>query len=205
MTTALAFKVWVMAILCLLAPPGRARSWDHSEETATEGYARYWALASDYEEVLSSLPASDLAFGSKKRTAAYLLAIGWYESGFSRNADLGIGARSRGDGGRSVCHLQTNLGRGRTPEGWSASDLLADRKKCIRRGLTILKASLGACSASPVSDRLAVYASGDCKRGLLESRVRVYLAERIAGRRLPKADAPETVTETPVASAEVVK
>jgi len=205
MTTALAFKVWMVAILCLLAPPGRARSWDHSEETVAEGYARYWDLASDYEEVLSALPPSELAFGSKKRTAAYLLAIGWYESGFSRNADLGIGARSRGDGGRSVCHLQVNLGRGHTPEGWSAADVLADRTKCIRRGLAILKASLGACASSPVGDRLAVYASGACGRGLDASRVRVHLAERIAGRRLPQVESAEGPAQTPVASAEVVK
>lgn len=182
------FVLWLVTVMVSLAPPRGVKMWDGLTEPQVDGMARYWSVAEDLNTTLE-MEKDNLPF-SKGRTAAYLLAIAFYESGFLRGVDYGVGKHGKGDFGRSACLLQIQVGRSHTPEGWSMEDLLADRTKCFRRGLTILKASLGACARNAPEHRLAVYASGSCDKGHLESASRVHLAERIATRRKPKPALP---------------
>jgi len=137
----------------------------------------------------------------RMRTMALVLSIAYHESGFRRDVDLGYGrARlARGgwnDYGRSWCMLQINLGRTQavreglvseesasvTAQGWHGSELLADRGKCFRAGIEVLRGAMGACGRNELRHRLAAYASGTCDRGLSASEARMRNAIKVHAR-----------------------
>jgi len=127
---------------------------------------------------------------ARKRTAALMLAVSKYESGWSEIV-LATGAeRARlakvgwNDGGRSWCYMQINLGKRGTANtytrGWTGPELLDDPRKCAAVGLTVLRSSYGQCRSNPHLHRLAAYAGGACWRGLRASAARVALGDRWA-------------------------
>lgn len=122
------------------------------------------ALAVAYDP--TEAPLFDGPHG-RARTAALLLSVASFESGFSRDVDRG---QRRGDAGRSWCLMQFNLGaHGRVAldgdgvrfgeGGWSGADLVAERPRCFRAGLHLLRMSLRTCGD------LTLYTSGRCLRG----------------------------------------
>lgn len=120
-------------------------------ETPAAYLARREATARDFVEVAFD-PAEQPVFegaDGRARTALLLMSIARFESGYDLLVDDG---RVRGPGGE-VCELQVMVdaryvkGRGmETREGWTAGELIADRKKCARAALHKLAASKAICS-----------------------------------------------------------
>jgi hypothetical protein len=124
--------------------------------------ARYVAIAEDIEAVVLADDEAPALAGDdgRTRTAFLLASIAFEESGGFR-ADVDEG-RARGDNGRSVCLMQIHMVSPRTWEGWTAGDLLSDRRVCFRAGLHRVRESLQRCRALRDGDELAAYTHGRC-------------------------------------------
>jgi len=130
---------------------------------------RYEAIAQDAVAVAFDAGEKPIYPGAlgRTKTALMLLAIASYESGFRADVDDGT---VRGDGGRSWCLMQVNLGANRIllnddgyafsqdTSGWSGKDLVQDRQRCFRTGLHLMRASHKACG------NLSAYTSGRCRK-----------------------------------------
>lgn len=130
---------------------------------------RYEGIAKDAVAVAFDAEEKPIYAGAlaRTKTALMLLAIASYESGFRRDVDDGT---VRGDGGRSWCLMQVNLGHNRVlltedgytysqdATGWSGKDLVEDRQRCFRVGLHLMRASHKACG------NLSAYTSGRCSK-----------------------------------------
>lgn len=178
---------WAVGLMITWAPPGLSLIKD-AVETPEEGRARYHEIARAAAQVAYD-PASKPVFGGpygRAETMVLLLSIASYESGFRRDVDLGLGKLSRGSGIDS-CLLQIRVGAGKTQEGWSHEDLVTDREKCFRAGLSLIRKSFGACKKQDALDRLSAYARGRCIDNDKLSRLRIGRARRVA--RAPLNDA----------------
>ena len=193
-----------------VAPPGRKLYIPEAQETVEDATSRYEEIAKDVVYVVWDENERPIFQGSRgrERTAMVLLAVATFESAFRRDVDFGVGKMSRGDGGKSWCLNQINLGKlnsnGSTPtrivvtlgggykftehqdEGWSGQDLVDDRQKCFHAALSILRSSFAACSKNPIEHRLTQYTSGACGQGEGASRIRMGLAMWWMGTKLPK-------------------
>jgi len=198
---------WLVAFMLAKAPLTRPHYIPEAKETVEEGQVRYESIAADIAEVLKDEKPLFKGPDGKLRTSALILSVMFHESGFRRDVDLGLGKLSKGDNGNSVCLMQLNIGKGKTmkwnkvlnrpaypadpkedlEEGWTAKEVLADRKKCIRAGLRLLRLSFGSCGPNP-KDWLRIYASGNCKSGAKESASRVGLAQRWYAANKPSFD-----------------
>ena len=140
--------------------------------TADEAEARYRSIAEDVVSVAFDQNETPLVDepGGRARTALLLLSVASYESGFREAVDNG---ERRGDHGASYCLMQIRVGDGTTSEGWSGADLIADRTRCFRSALHILRRSFNVCRYLPVDDRMSAYATGHCMRDSSVSRARV--------------------------------
>lgn len=198
---------WILAFLVAKAPPGHTQ-YGGGLETPEQTQARYEQTAQDLAEVVMSEPSfySASTKGSDHglvRTAAAMLGGAYFESGrFAVKVDNGI---LRGDGGKSVCLMQINVGKGRTRDwnktlsrwaspyddaadvqvGWTADELLADRKKCFRAAHHLMKSSVASCSRLGTLEGLRAYASGSCDGGSKESQLRMGVAVRWFGTHIP--------------------
>jgi hypothetical protein len=185
-----------------VAPMGRPQYIPEARETPEEAQERYESIARDAIEAVYDSSEKPLFSGETARfkTLNVLLAVATFESSFRKDVDYGEGKLSRGDGGKSWCLNQLNLGKanaqGKTPtrievnigggyrfttkadEGWGGEDLVSDRKKCFHAALAVLRTSFWSCGRSPLQDKLKVYASGSCEKGETESRRRMGLALR---------------------------
>lgn len=193
---------WIVAFIVAKAPPGRPQYIPEARETVEEAEARYESIAHDIAEVVYDKSEAPLFKGldGRVRTAAVVQSIMLHESGFRRDVDRGIGKLSRGDGGKSWCSMQIQLGKAR-PDGHTqqriildpdgtyhfafdgksgigGEDLVRDRKVCIRAGLHLMRKSFTSCTRGPVEHRLSLYASGECDRGNEASARRMTSALR---------------------------
>lgn len=188
---------WVVAFLVTSAPPGAPQYIPNAKESAEETRARYDSIARDLVDVVYDPAEPPLFKGDQGRamTVAILESIAWHESGkaLRKDVDLGIGDRARGDHGNSVCLMQINVGKSRTPrynvvkkrfeytgdpeselvQGYTADDLLSDRKKCFLTGLRFARQSFTSCGNLPLDQSLRLYASGKCDAGGEESKHRM--------------------------------
>ncbi len=184
-----------MSFIVVAAPVDRPQFIPEAKETSEEATARYQSIADDIASVVWNPQNPPLFKGPEGRakTAAIMLGIMKFESGFRKDVDLGVGKQSRGDGGRSWCLMQINIGNGRTMpwnikyqrlptpndpkdevvQGWTGLELVTDRKKCVEAGYRIMKVSFEMCHNLPVGDWLRVYASGSCDGGAKQSQARV--------------------------------
>jgi hypothetical protein len=170
----------------VIAPPERlvaAPQFSGWEETIEAKEARYLSIANDIAQVAYD-PDEQPAFAGRRgrqETAALLLAIAFKESGFAHDVDKGPCVQHkdrktgyvRCDGGASACMMQIRIGAGTTKEGWTQRDLFADRTKCFRAGLSLVRRSMNACREHPVEYRLNAYASGVCSLGHSGSKDRM--------------------------------
>ena len=199
-----------MSLMFSVAPPGRKLYIPEAQETVEDATSRYEDIAKDVAYVVWDEDEKPIFHGSRgrERTAMVLLAVATFEGGFRKDVDFGVGKMSKGDGGKSWCLNQVNLGKrdsvGSTPnrivvnigggfkitdhqdEGWSGQDLVDDRQKCFHAALSILRSSFASCSRNPMEERLTQYASGHCDQGEDASRKRMGLALRWMGTKLPK-------------------
>lgn len=186
MTHLAPLAAWIYAAMVVLSPLDRANlpTVPEARETPEERGARYEEIAATLAMVVESERPLFSGRDGTRSTAATALAVLFFESGFRRDVDLGLGKQARG-GGLDACGMQLRLGRGQlTAEGWSAEEIMADREKCYRAGIHFIRRSYVACAALAPEHRLAVYASGTCAEGpgWRESKKRIDLARRILGR-----------------------
>lgn len=190
---------WVTGRMVSWMPPGRSLVKD-ARETPDEGRKRYEEIADALISVVYN-PQEKAIFGGKygrARTLSLILSVAWFESGFRKDVDLGVGPLSRGDSGQSWCMMQIMLGPagidGNTKrriviegnnykissdpnEGWGGLDLVSDRTKCFKVGITLIRKSFLSCTAIPIEDRLSVYGAGKCIANWQPSRYRVKKAQ----------------------------
>lgn len=203
------FILWVMLFLTTNSPPGRPSFIPENQETKEEATARYEQIARDVYDVVKEEPSLFGGKYGKVRTATVLLSVAYFESGFHKNVDFGLGKLARGDNGHSWCLTQQNIGTGRTlswnkvqnrwarandpPDqvelGWTGLELVTDRKKCLRVALRGIRASFNACREYPLPERLRSYASGTCKAGGEASAKRMNFAARWFDGHRPEPDA----------------
>jgi len=183
--------MWLVSAMLAWSPVDRVHYINEAKETAADATSRYNDIAKALVEVTYD-PKRDPIFHSRKgkaraKTAMLLLSIAYYESGFRRDVDLGLGKMARGDFGNSHCMMQLNLGKDRQSttilekligQRWSANDVVQDRTKCFTAGYELVAKSFNVCKHLPFKERLAVYASGNCDEGRGESIVRVGRALR---------------------------
>ncbi len=174
-------KDWIFAVMLAFAPPDRYAplqalpGWDETPAQRTE---RYRSIAADLDAVIAAEEPLFRGPSGRRRTAALLLAVAPHESGFAPDVDRGPCYRGRDgrslrcDSGRAACLLQV---RG-SPE--ARRELFADRQRCFREGMALLRRSLGTCNQLPVEHRLAAYASGSCDAGHEESSAMFKAAQR---------------------------
>jgi hypothetical protein len=153
---------WALTFMLSWAPPGRSQI-KSAIETPEAGRARYAEIARAAAAVAFDPASKPLVAGPRARTQtlAIMLSVAHHESGFRRDVDLGLGPLARGSGTDS-CLMQIRVGRGNTEEGYSHEQLVADRDKCFRAGLRLLRRSIGACRSLPPLDWLSAYARGQC-------------------------------------------
>jgi len=195
------FVAWIIAFLAAKAPPGQPQ-YGGLMETPRETETRYESIAQDLAEVVASEPSFFAGEQGLARTASVMLSAAFFESGFSAKVDKGL---LRGDSGRSVCLMQINVGSGRTQPwntvtkkwatpkddpkdvelGWTAAELIADRKKCFIAAHRLMRGSIGACSKYGALEGLRAYASGSCEGGSDASRRRMSVAIRWFGAHTP--------------------
>lgn len=181
---------WALALMLAWQPTGRSR-YRGAVETNVEAQARYEAIARAALTVAFD-PEEAPVLGSRERTAVLLLSVAYFESGFRRDIDLGGEEKdgewewfplARGDGGRSYCMMQMQIGQGETEQGWTGRELVGDRVKCFRAGLAHMRRSVNACRALPREDWLSAYTTGECSRGEYASQRRILkaLAAKLTG------------------------
>ena len=136
---------------------------------------RYESIAHDIATVALDGTEEPVFAGDRGRekTALLMAAIASFESGYRADVDDG---RTTGDHGQSFCVMQVRV-LGKTGEGWTGKDLIADRQKCLRAGLHRMRISFTWCKDHAVDDRLAGYTVGTCRDNEHLSRDRVQRAK----------------------------
>jgi hypothetical protein len=137
--------------------------------------ARYESIAHDIATVALDASEEPVFAGDlgRERTALLMAAIASLESGYRADVDDG---RTTGDHGQSFCIMQVRV-LGKTDEGWTGKDIIADRTKCLRAGLHRMRTSFTWCKEHAVDDRLAGYTVGTCRDNEHLSRDRVQRAK----------------------------
>jgi hypothetical protein len=188
---------WVTNRMLSWNPPGRSMV-KGAQETPEEGKKRYEEIANSLINVVYDSKEKPIFSGKygRARTLALILSVSYFESGFRKDVDFGVGPSSRGDNGKSWCMMQVMLGPagvdGNTRKkitimdnyyklsndsNWGGLDLVNDREKCFRVGLHLIRSSFASCSGIPVEDRLSVYGAGECISNWKPSRYRVRKAQ----------------------------
>lgn len=182
-----ALTTWILAVVIQLT--ASTNSQRLRVETQDQMTARYTSIAEDLSEVLISSAPLFTQDDNRVKTAALMLSIANWESGFTREVD---GGRSRGDKGASWCLMQINLpGRSTLWYGtaemrkWDGVALSSDRKKCFIAGLEQLRISITRCPAGPNGAPLNMYVTGRCDRPSLEAKHRWDMAKWLERRAFP--------------------
>lgn len=160
-------SAWLLSIMLAAVPPGHSRFPDEARESKEAGRARYEAIATALASASLDEDETALFDGDegRLRTALLLLTISYHESHWRRHIDLGLGPKRYRGGGLYHCMMQIHVKGEKTPEGWTAEDLVKSRDKCFRRGLHILQRARGFCADAGPRAFLNHYATGTCDRG----------------------------------------
>jgi len=135
-----------------------------SQEPQAPWRGTYGKTAEAIARVAETEPVFDQR--GEERTAALLVAIAWYESRFKPNA---VSANKQ-----YVCLFQIDKRHLSDPD-----KALVDQEVCARAAIKIIRASFQKCASKPENDRLAIFMSGACDRGVPESRYRMLLAQKL--------------------------
>jgi hypothetical protein len=160
-------SAWLLSLMLATVAPGNSRRPPEARESAEQGKARYAAIADTIAKVSLDAEETPLFAGPRARpkTALLLLTISLHESHWRRNVDLGLGPLSLRGGGRYHCMMQIAVPGDKTPEGWTAADLVKSRERCFRRALHILQRGKKACDKKGPRAFLNQYGSGTCTGG----------------------------------------
>lgn len=108
---------WALSFIISSAPVTNQQFYPHAKESVEDGTARRESIAHDVVDVIytdETLPVLFSGPEARAHEVPLVLSIMFHESGFRRDVDLGIGPAARGDGGRSWCMMQIQVGAGRT-------------------------------------------------------------------------------------------
>jgi hypothetical protein len=215
---------WIVSMILTAAPMEKPAYYADAKETQEERADRYNSIATDLLDVAYDAQEAPLFKGpdGRAKTAALLLSIASFESGFRKDVDIGVGEKSKGDHGRSWCLMQVQLGEansaGHTPtrivltpdgtydwaytldKGLGGEDLVQDRKSCFRAALHIVRVSFRACGRLPIEQKLRLYVSGSCGSGGPQSSHRVTRAMSWLRKFAPPVSDQEVVLGTPESS-----
>lgn len=169
-------RQWIVAFISKVSFPGRKTYFTHAQETREEALVRYGEIANDLLAAVYDPDVKPLFSGplGRARTISLMLGVMFWETGFRRDVDFGLGKHARGDNGRSWCLMQINIGSGKTASGFTGEDLVKNRRACFQEGLRVIRGSFSACRRLPLEHRLSAYASGSCDKGRDKSRQRVH-------------------------------
>jgi hypothetical protein len=187
-------EAWILSVLLSVLPPNTIDT-NRDGETVQEIEQRYASIAHDLAEVVDVQEPLFHGAQSKYKTAALMIAVARYESTLRKDVDIG---EERGDGGRSWCLMQINVGERTVKLGteemktWKGPDLVQDRRKCFRAGLEHLRASIQQCRLFKTGAGLiSGYIPGpNCVPDDKRSDLRWKLARRILTR-FPEPKEPE--------------
>lgn len=161
---------WMMSVMLALSPLDK-QSDSREYESSYEKELRLESIAWDITSVVYDDNEKPLFPGADGREKSAVFVATWaaHESGgFAKAIDEG---RRKGDNGSSWCIMQLHIGAGKTAEGWTGSDVIRDRRKCIASGYRVMKNAWGMCQGDP-SERMAAYISGRCDVSRDSSRTR---------------------------------
>jgi len=147
---------WVVSLMVALEP---SSPWRATFERSAEAIAR----VSESEPLFEDQGEQRTG---EHRTAALLVAIAWYESRLKPNA--------KSKNGQWLCLYQVDKRHLADPQ-----KALDDPEVCTRAAVKILKGSLAKCSKNAADERLAMFMSGACDKGLADSRYRTFLANKL--------------------------
>lgn len=188
---------WAVPVMLAFAPPADAKVFPGHEETVEVRTARYEAIAEALADVVFDPDQKPAYPGSKGRlrTMIAMLAVGYHESNFDHDVDVGPCYRGEGAGdarcdhGTSACVMQIHIANGTTPEGWTQADLFADRHKCFKAALRGIRASFSTCRHLEEKHWFNAYASGTCENGHASSEALYGLIARFTAKgTLPSGD-----------------
>lgn len=181
MTTNL--EAGILAMMNFMSPPAQLVLYQR-DETLLEANTRYELEAKNLATAIEKTGRLFKSDEDGKKTAALVLAIAKFESGLTKRVGNGT---KRGDGGRSWCYMQLNIGSGKvywgTPEmrTWSGVDVVKDTTKCWMAGIEAIRLSMESCKYFRGSDSLSAYTSGSCTRGEKKAHYRwLYMLHLVA-------------------------
>ena len=180
---------WLFVLMQGLVPANAAESAPGVvRETSEARLVRYQEIAQAavkvaFDPEVQPLPEFKGPF-ARLKTLVLMITVAGEESTFNRDVDLGLDRKNQGknDGGESWCLMQIHLkdsdkypNRARTVDGWTGPQLVADREKCFRAGLKLMRWHMKACNGLPREERLVGYTHGSkclSRRGRSRARYR---------------------------------
>jgi hypothetical protein len=166
---------YLLSAMLSWSPAGEHAYYEARDQTL----ARYAVIARAIANVVLD-PSEPSLFGGidgRAETGLFVASVAFHESGgFRRDVQFGTGKHARGDGGRSWCIMQVNIGQGMTGEHWTGPDLVSDPDKCIRAGLHWMRESFKHCTGQTFVDRLSGYTDGRCHDGAVAAHRRTERA-----------------------------
>ena len=105
------FREWTVKRMLSWARPGRSFH-PPAKESFEDGRDRYGEIADSVRDVVYDTNERPIFGGryGRAKTMALILAISLFESGFRKDVDKNVGKLARGDGGKSWCLMQIQLG-----------------------------------------------------------------------------------------------
>jgi len=177
---------WILSVMLLISPVEKRVAWAKHyphNETVEQAKARYNSIARDMATVVAEEEPIFKGKNGRIQTAQLLIAVTFFESGYRKDVDDGKCIKGSCDAWQgkatSFCLGQIHIGEGKTAEGWTGADLIADRKKCLRASLHLLKKSIGGCG------NLSGYTLGTCQADEPKAVARWNFAQTIPGRVAP--------------------
>jgi hypothetical protein len=175
--------MWLAAIVLATYPASKV--YPNDEAKQQQHIIHVNEVVRDIYEVVYD-PNHKSWFGGKwgrAQEAALTTIIASEESG-GFNPDVESG-KVRGDHGGSWCLMAMYIGKGKTIEGWTGPELIADRKKCIKAGVNALQRSMNSCRKYGMLSGLSVYDTGRCIKNESISVHRVSRAMWLVNKNVP--------------------
>lgn len=186
MTAVQIVNIWLASLVLMMYPPNKMHPNDLDKQEEYKTHVN--EVVKDIQEIIYD-PNHKSWFGGRwgrAQEAALTTIIAAEESG-GFNPDVESG-KVRGDSGASWCLMAMNIGRGRTSEGWTGPELIADRKKCITAGVNAMQRSMNSCRKFGMLSGLSPYNTGRCIRNERISVSRISRATYFVNKKVPIDD-----------------
>ena len=173
MTVVQILRIWLASIILSNFTPERMHPNNEELQQAHIEYVN--EVVKDIQIIIYD-PLYTPWFGGKwgrAQDAALVAIISSEESGGYRPKV--VTGKKRGDNGSSWCMMSLNIGKGKTPQGWTGSELITDRHKCLLVGIHAMHQSMNACRRYGTLSGLSIYNTGRCIQG---ERISVFRISR---------------------------